>query len=277
MLWAATAAGGAGLPARCGPSVRVVRVTTEQTRTALVTGAARGIGEAIARRLAADGMRIVLADVLVDEAESTASELRGAGTDAIAVATDVADSGSVAEAVSAAIDRFGAIDVLVNNAGWDELLPFLETREPFWDRVIEINFKGPLRLMHSLLPGMIERGWGRIVNIASDAGRVGSSHESVYSGAKGGLIAVTKAIARETARAGVTANCVCPGPTDTPMFRQMISERGEKVLEAMVKAVPMRRAGTPVDVAGAVAFLASDHAGYITGQTLSVSGGLTMA
>ena len=167
----------------------------------------------------------------------------------------------------------------MNNAGWDELRPFLETDEPFWDRVIEVNFKGGLRLTHAVLPGMVERGWGRIVNIGSDAGRVGSSLESVYSGAKGGVIAFTKTIAREVARSGVTANTVCPGPTETPMLEQMAGadEQGAKVIEAMRRAVPMKRLGTPEDVAAAVAFLASDEAGFITGQTLSVSGGLTMA
>jgi 2-hydroxycyclohexanecarboxyl-CoA dehydrogenase len=246
-------------------------------RTALVTGGARGIGEGIARRLAADGLNVVIGDLLAERAEEVAAELRVGGAGALAVDVDVADTASVAAAVRTATERFGAIDVLVNNAGWDDLMGFVDTDERFWDRVIEINFKGPLRLMHQLLPGMVERGWGRIVNIASDAGRVGSSHESVYSGAKGGLIAVTKTIARESARRGVTANCVCPGPTDTPMFQAFLAERGESVLAAMVRAVPMRRVGTPADVAAAVSFLASERAGYITGQTLSVSGGLTMA
>jgi 2-hydroxycyclohexanecarboxyl-CoA dehydrogenase len=247
------------------------------TRTALVTGGARGIGEGIARRLAADGLRVVIADLLAGQAEEVAAELRADGAEAVAIETDVASTASVEAAVRAANEQFGPVDVLVNNAGWDDLMPFLQTDEPFWDRVIEINFKGALRTVHQVLPGMVDRGWGRIVNIASDAGRVGSSHESVYSGAKGGLIALTKTIARESARHGVTANCVCPGPTDTPMFREVLAERGESILAAMVSAVPMRRIGTPADVAAAVSFLASDSAGYITGQTLSVSGGLTMA
>jgi 2-hydroxycyclohexanecarboxyl-CoA dehydrogenase len=153
----------------------------------------------------------------------------------------------------------------------------VETDEAFWDRVIAINFKGCLHTTRVVLPGMLERGHGRIVNIASDAGRVGSSLESVYAGAKAGVIAFTKTVAREAARAGVTANAVCPGPTRTPMLDAMAAEGGEKLLEALVRAVPMRRLGEPTDVAHAVAFLASDRAGYITGQTLSVSGGLTMA
>jgi 2-hydroxycyclohexanecarboxyl-CoA dehydrogenase len=156
--------------------------------------------------------------------------------------------------------------------------PFAETDERFWDRVIEINFKGGLRLTRAVLPGMMERGFGRIVNIGSDAGRVGSSLESVYSGAKGGVIAFTKTIAREAARRGVTANTVCPGPTDTAMLREVTGgDEGAKVIDAMTRAVPMKRLAAPEDIANAVAFFASDEAGYITGQTLSVSGGLTMA
>lgn len=175
-------------------------------------------------------------------------------------------------------DVLGPVEVLVNNAGWNEIRPFLETDEDFWDRVIEINFKGCLRVTRGVLPGMVERGWGRIVNISSDAGRVGSSGESVYAGAKAAVIAFTKTIARESARAGVTANVVAPGPTQTPMLASMSEgESGARLVEALKRAVPMRRLGEPEDIAAAVAFLASDRAGYITGQTLSVSGGLTMA
>jgi len=180
-------------------------------------------------------------------------------------------------AVDAAEARFGHLDVLVNNAWWDDMMPFVDTDEAFWDRVIEINFKGPLRLIHRVLPGMFERRYGRVVNVASDAGRVGSSHESVYSGAKGGLIAFTKTIARESARHGVSANCVCPGPIETPRVEELIAERGDRIMSAMVRAVPMKRMGQPQDIAAAVRLFASEDAGYITGQTLSVSGGLTMA
>jgi 2-hydroxycyclohexanecarboxyl-CoA dehydrogenase len=179
--------------------------------------------------------------------------------------------------VAAASDALGAIDIVVNNAGWDELRPFLETDEQFWDRVIDINFTGCLRVTRQVLPGMVERGFGRVVNVASDAGRVGSSLESVYSGAKGGVISFTKTIAREVARSGVTANAVCPGPTRTPLLEGMTETGGEKLIDSLTRAVPMRRLGEPEDVAAAVAFLASDRAGFITGQTLSVSGGLTMA
>jgi 2-hydroxycyclohexanecarboxyl-CoA dehydrogenase len=225
-------------------------------RVALVTGGAGGIGRAIAHALAEQGRDVVVAD------------LHGDG-----VTMDVADPASVA----GALERIGPVDIAVNAAGWDELHPFLETDEPFWERVLQVNFMGAVRITRAVLPGMIERGFGRIVNIGSDAGRVGSSQEAVYSGAKGGVIAFTKTIAREVARSGVTANTVCPGPTRTPMLETMAAEGGEKLIDALTRAVPMRRLGEPEDVAAAVAFFASDAAGYVTGQTLSVSGGLTMA
>jgi 2-hydroxycyclohexanecarboxyl-CoA dehydrogenase len=247
-------------------------------RIALVTGAARGIGRAIALELSAQGRDVAVADILADEVESVAAEMELLGSRAIAVSLDVTDRNSVATALENVDQELGPVDVLVNNAGWDEMRPFVETDEAFWDRVIEINFKGCLRLTRAALPGMLERRWGRIVNIGSDAGRVGSSGESVYAGAKAGVIAFTKTIARESARAGVTANCVAPGPTRTPMLASMAEgEKGAKLVEALERAVPMRRLGEPEDVAAAVGFLASDRAGYITGQTLSVSGGLTMA
>jgi 2-hydroxycyclohexanecarboxyl-CoA dehydrogenase len=247
-------------------------------RIALVTGAARGIGRAIALELTAQGRDVAVADILADEVESLAAEMELLGSRAIAVSLDVTDRNSVATALDNVDQELGPVDVLVNNAGWDEMRPFVETDEAFWDRVIEINFKGCLRLTRAALPGMLERRWGRIVNIGSDAGRVGSSGESVYAGAKAGVIAFTKTIARESARAGVTANCVAPGPTRTPMLASMAEgEKGAKLVEALERAVPMRRLGEPEDVAAAVGFLASDRAGYITGQTLSVSGGLTMA
>jgi 2-hydroxycyclohexanecarboxyl-CoA dehydrogenase len=222
-----------------------------------VTGGAGGIGSAIAEALRAD-YDVVTAD------------LAGAH-----VRMDVTDPQSVTDAIA----ETGAVDVLVNAAGWDELHPFLETDEAFWDRVIEINYKGCLRTTKAVLPGMIERGFGRIVNIASDAGRVGSSGESVYAGAKGAVIAFGKTIAREVATKGVTVNSVCPGPTRTPMLEEMAGEdeRGAKLMAALERAVPMKRLGEPADVAAAVAFLASEEAAFITGQTLSVSGGLTMA
>lgn len=250
-----------------------------QTRAAIVTGAGRGIGRAIALALAHDGRSVAVADLLGDEARAVAAEITRDGGSAVAVELDVTDSTSVKAGVQAAEGSLGPLEILVNNAGWDELRPFVDTDERFWERVIDVNFKGALRMTHALLPGMVERGFGRIVSIGSDAGRVGSSLESVYSGAKGGVIAFTKTIAREAARDGVTANTVCPGPTDTPMLAGIVAaqEDAERVIGAMTRAVPMRRLAQPHEIAAAVAFFASEQAGYITGQTLSVSGGLTMA
>jgi 2-hydroxycyclohexanecarboxyl-CoA dehydrogenase len=245
-------------------------------RVAFVTGAGRGIGRAIALRLAQHGDAIAVGDIREDDASETTTAIEELGGRAVTIAVDVTDSASVANAVEETLGLLGPVEVLVNNAGWDEMHPFLDTDEPFWDRVIEVNFKGCLRMTKATLPAMVERKWGRIVNIGSDAGRVGSSFESVYSGAKGGVIAFTKTIAREHARSGVTANTVCPGPTDTPMLAEVAEGQGEKIIEAMARAVPMKRLATPEDIAHAVWFFASDEADYITGQTLSVSGGLTM-
>jgi 2-hydroxycyclohexanecarboxyl-CoA dehydrogenase len=238
-------------------------------RVALVTGGARGIGRAISLALAEDGRDVAVGDVRFDEAQAVAAEIG-----AVAVELDVTDRASVERA----LEQVGQVEVLVNNAGWDELRPFLDTDEAFWDRVIEINLKGCMRLTAAALPGMVERGFGRIVSIGSDAGRVGSSLEAPYAGAKGGVIAFMKTIAREAARSGVTANTVCPGPTRTPLLEGMAAddEAGRKLIDSLTRAVPMRRLGEPEDVAAAVAFLASDRAGFITGQTLSVSGGMTM-
>jgi 2-hydroxycyclohexanecarboxyl-CoA dehydrogenase len=251
---------------------------TEHERTALVTGGGRGIGRAIGLALAADQRAVAVADINEDDAVETASLIVSGGGRARAVRLDVTDAGSVRSGIEGARAELGPIEIVVNNAGWDELVPFLETDEAFWDRVIEVNFKGCLRVTREVLPGMVDAGWGRVVNVGSDAGRVGSSLESVYSGTKAGVVAFTKTIAREVARSGVTANSVCPGPTRTPLLEGMTSgERGEKLVAALQRAVPIGRLGEPEDVAAAVAFLASERSGYITGQTLSVSGGLTMA
>jgi 2-hydroxycyclohexanecarboxyl-CoA dehydrogenase len=247
---------------------------TRSGRVALVTGGAGGIGAAVCVALAQQGMHVAVTDLSQAAAQRVADDIGG-----IAVSLDVTDPASVAAAADEVQRRLGAVAVCVNAAGWDELRPFLETGEDFDEKVLQINLRGPIRVTRAVLPGMLQARWGRIVSVASDAGRVGSSLESVYSAAKGGLIAFTKTIARETARHGVTANTVCPGPTDTPLLRGIVAagEAGEKVIEAMTRAVPMKRLGRPEDVAAAVAFLASEPAGYITGQTLSVSGGLTMA
>ena len=248
-------------------------------RVALVTGGARGIGAAAARALCEQGVAVAVADQRDELAARTADELCAGGHRAIGVALDVTDTPSVAAAVDVVRSQLGEVDVLVNNAGWDELRPFVDTDEAFWTRIVDVNYLGALRVTRAVLPGMIDRGWGRIVCTASDAGRVGSSLESVYAGAKGGIIAFTKSIARETARAGVTANAVCPGPTQTALLDEIAAEHEDaaKVIAAMTRAVPMKRLGRPEDVAAAIAFFCSEQAGFITGQTLSVSGGLTMA
>lgn len=249
-----------------------------QERIAVVTGAGRGIGREIALALSRQGRHVAVADIREHEAKETAAKITQTGGTAVAVAVDVTDAQSVKDGLARVRQDLGSISILVNNAGWDELKLFLDTDEEFWERVIEINYKGVLRTTHDVLPGMIEAGWGRIINIGSDAGRVGSSLESVYSGAKGAVIAFTKTIGRETARAGVTANTVCPGPTDTPLLQEIVHAQADadRVIGAMTRAVPMKRLGQPEEVAAAVAFLASEEAGFITGQTLSVSGGLTM-
>ena len=249
------------------------------TRTAFVTGGGSGIGREISKALALEGQRVAVADINLTGAQETAAAITEAGGQAIAVEVDVTSGDSVHDGVFAAVDELGPVEILVNCAGWDELKPFLDTDEAFWDRVIEINFKGALRTVHACLPAMIEAGWGRIINISSDAARVGSSLEAVYSGAKGGLISFTKTMARETARKGVTVNVVCPGPTDTALLDGIVaaSDDGEKVIGAMARAVPMKRIGQPTEVAAGVVFFASEAAGFTTGQTLSVSGGLTMA
>jgi 2-hydroxycyclohexanecarboxyl-CoA dehydrogenase len=233
-------------------------------RVALVTGGARGIGQAIARALAQDGLAVAVADLRAEDAEATAAAIRDAGGKAVGLELDVTSTKSVTAGLAAAGEALGPVDVLVNNAGWDDLKPFVKTDEEFWDRVLEVNFKGALRLTHGVLPGMLEREWGRIINIGSDA--------------EGGIIAFTKTIAREVARQGVTANAVCPGPTDTPFLREIVAKQGDadKVIGAMVSGVPMKRLAAPEEIAAAVRFFAGDDAGYVTGQTLSVSGGLTM-
>ncbi|HEY8516208.1 MAG TPA: glucose 1-dehydrogenase [Candidatus Binatia bacterium] len=242
-------------------------------KVALVTGAGSGIGKAIALRLAREGMRVAVTDL--DE-QAALAVAREAGQGAIGVRLDVADEESVRAGVARIEQELGGIDLLVNNAGWDKVEPFVESRPETWDKLIAINLKGPLLCAHAVLPGMIARGRGRIVSIASDAGRVGSSGEAVYSAAKAGVIGFSKTLAREVARHGILVNAVCPGPTDTPLFHG-IAQENPKLGQALTRAVPLGRLGRPEDVAGAVAFLASDDAAYITGQTLSVSGGLTMA
>jgi 2-hydroxycyclohexanecarboxyl-CoA dehydrogenase len=242
-------------------------------KVVLVTGAARGIGAGIARAAVEAGAAVALCDVAEEAARETATAL---GRGALALRMDVSDARSVRAAVAEAEARLGPLDVLVNNAGIDVIGPFADSHEDTWERLWAVNLKGTLLATRAVLDGMIARERGRIVNIGSDAGRVGSSGEAVYSATKGGIIAFSKTLAREVARHGITVNCVCPGPTDTALFEQL-RDYDEKLHASLARAIPLRRLGRPEDVAAAVVFLASDAAAYITGQTLSVSGGLTMA
>jgi len=245
-------------------------------RVAIVTGAAQGIGEAIARRLAQEGAAVAVLDIQLEKAQLVARGIGVAGGKAMAVGVDITDSQVVKRAVREVEAAFGKIDILVNNAGWDKAAPFVELEEEVWDRTIAINLRGHMTVTRAVLDGMIARSYGRIVNIASDAGRVGSSGESVYSACKGGMIAFTKTLARELVKNNILVNCVCPGPTDTEILASM-GKDNPGLRQALERAIPMRRVGKPEDLAPAVAFLVSDEASYITGQTLSVSGGLTMA
>ena len=238
-------------------------------RSALVTGGAQGIGEAIVRRLRAEGARVTIGDVDTEGAERVAAEV---GADAVPL--DVTDPDSA----RAAVDGAGGLDVLVNNAGMDEFSFFTDTDPGLWERVLAVNLTGVLACTHATLPRMQRAGYGRIVNIASEAGRVGSKGSAVYSAAKGGVIAFTKTIARENARFGITANAIAPGPIDTPLLRRAteLGELGERIIETMKGATQVRRLGQPDEVAAAVAFLASEESAYVTGETLGVSGGLGM-
>lgn len=234
-------------------------------RRALVTGGASGIGEAIVRRLAADGLQVVCADLNAAAAARLAQE-----TGARAVALDVSDF----EAVHAAVEAHGPFDVLVNNAGVDQHAFFTQTTPADWQRLLAVNLLAVLNTTHAVLPAMQARGHGRIVNVASEAGRLGSRGGSVYAAAKGGVIAFTRSIARENGRKGITANVVAPGPIDTPLLRQAVAEGGDKLLQAMSAATLAGRLGTGEEVASAVVYLASDAASYITGEVLGVSGGM---
>lgn len=244
-------------------------------RVAFITGAGRGIGREIARTLAARGMDIAVTDVNIDNANETVALAEKEGVKAVAIYCDVTKLESVQEAVGATLAHFGKIDVLVNNAGWDKVEPFLKSEPSTWKRIIDINLMGQVHTCKEILPIMIENGYGKVINIASDSGRVGSSGEAVYSAAKGGVIAFTKTLAREMARHKINVNCVSPGPSDTPLFEE-IGSYNQGIAAALEKAIPFRRLAQPSDIANSVAFLASDEASYVTGQTLSVNGGLAM-
>ncbi|NML31872.1 2-hydroxycyclohexanecarboxyl-CoA dehydrogenase [Paraburkholderia antibiotica] len=248
-------------------------------KTVVVTGGGGGIGGATCRRFAAEGARVAILDRSLAAAEQVRDEIRAADGVAEALQCDITSRIEVDAAIAATEARLGTIDVLVNNAGWDVFRPFVKTEPAQWDKLIAINLIGALHLHHAVLPGMVARKSGRIVNIASDAARVGSSGEAVYAACKGGLVSFSKTIAREHARHGITVNVVCPGPTDTALFADYKEGAGnpDKLLEAFQRSIPLGRIGQPGDLPGAITFFASDDAGFITGQVLSVSGGLTMA
>ena len=243
-------------------------------RTALVTGGASGIGAATCRRLAAEGARVAVTDMNASGAGEVAAEVNG-----MPYELDVRDGDAIAAAVAAATDELGPIDILVNNAGYDEFGFFVNSDPDMWDRVLGVNLRGVIAVTHAVLPGMQERRRGRIVNVASEAGRVGSSGSAVYSAAKGGVIGFTKAVAREGARYGITCNAVAPGPIETPLLMaapEALGDIGKKLVETMVGSTVLRRLGQPDEVAAAITFLASDDASFVTGQALGVSGGLAM-
>ncbi len=248
-------------------------------KTALVTGGGRGIGRAIALALAAEGAQVAVLDILRDQAAAVARELEARGVKALALGVDLTRRAQVEAAVEEIVAQWGGLDVVVNNAGWDKLEPFLESDEATWEKILAVNFKSVLYVCKAALPHVIARGGGRVISIASDAGRVGSMGEAVYAGTKGAIIAFSKTLAREMARHRITVNVVCPGLTETPLLQGIRdqSEKTKKVIDAVTRAIPLGRVGQPEDVAAMVAFLATPDAGFITGQTISVSGGLTMA
>ncbi|HWP84958.1 MAG TPA: SDR family NAD(P)-dependent oxidoreductase [Terriglobia bacterium] len=250
----------------------------QAARTAVVTGGGRGIGRGICLALAQDGCDIAILDLIEENAHAVQKEVEALGRRALALRVDLTQCNQVQSAIDRVLQEFGQIDILVNNAGWDKMETFLESQPETWEKVIAINFKAVLYTCKATLPHMVARGSGKIVNIGSDAGRGGSTGEAVYSGMKGGVIAFSKSLAREMARHHINVNTVCPGLTETPLLQEVrnTSEKTQKVIDAITRAIPLGRVGTPEDVANAVAFLASPKADYITGQTLSVSGGLTM-
>jgi 2-hydroxycyclohexanecarboxyl-CoA dehydrogenase len=244
-----------------------------EDRTVIVTGGASGIGRATALLLAREGASVIIGDIDEVGAQSTAAEGRAAGVAVDFLPLDLTSTAAIDNFIAAVHARARPVGGLVNSAGWDMIQPFLDNPLEMWDRVLAINLTGPIRLTRGLLSPMVEARAGKIVNISSDAGRVGSTGETVYAAAKGGLIAFTKSLAREMARYGINVNCVCPGPTDTPLFQRQPA----RMKEALTRAIPFRRIAQPIEIAQAVLFFLSDRSDYITGQVLSVSGGLTMA
>ena len=253
--------------------------TRFEGKVVVVTGGGGGIGTAVCKRFADEGGRVAVLDLNGDTANCVADGIRDAGGSAIAEQVDISQLDEVKSALLMTEKQLGPVDVLVNNAGWDRFCTFVNTDPEFWQKVIDVNLIGPLNMHHTVLPGMVERRYGRIVSVASDAARVGSSGESVYAACKAGLMGLSKTLAREHARDGITFNVVCPGPTDTALFDEYAKGAGnpDKLREAMRRAIPMGRIAVPDDLSGTIAYLASDDAAYVTGQVISVSGGLTMS
>ena len=247
-------------------------------KTVIVTGGGGGIGGATCRRFASEGAQVAVFDMNLEAAEKVAADIRATGGRATAFACNITDRAQVDAAVAAVEAQLGPIAVLVNNAGWDVFKPFVKTVPAEWAKLIDINLTGALHMLHAVLPGMAARQYGRIVNVASDAARGGSSGEAVYAACKGGLVALSKTLAREHARQGITVNVVCPGPTDTALLAGVAEGARDpaKLIEAFRSAIPLGRLGQGDDLAAAIAFMGSDDASFVTGQVLSVSGGLTM-
>ena len=247
-----------------------------QGMTAIVAGGGRGIGRALVLALAREGAQVAVADILGENAETVKREVEAGGGKALAFQVDLTNRAEVNRMVEGVLAATGRLDILVNNAGWDKLEPFLDSAEETWEKVLAVNFKSVLYACKAALPAMVAQNKGKIISISSDAGRVGSSGEAVYAGAKAAIIAFSKSLAREVARYQINVNVVCPGLTEAPLLEKS-REEAPKVIEAITRSIPLRRTGTPEDIAEAVLFLASPASDYITGQTLSVSGGLTMA
>lgn len=242
-------------------------------KSAVVTGGGSGIGRSTSIALAKAGARVFIGDIDVAKAQSVAAEIRAAGGNAEALYLDITKDAAIKEFATGVLSAVGKVDIVVNGAGWDIIEPFVKNTPEYWDKIMAINFMGPVKVTRAFLDPMIEAKGGKVINISSDAGRVGSGGETVYAGAKGGVIAFTKSLAREMARYSINVNCVCPGPTDTPLF----ATQPEKAQQALINVIPFRRLAKPEEIADSVVFFASDRSSFITGQVISVSGGLTMA
>ncbi len=249
-----------------------------EDKVAIITGAAGGIGKALCKRFLEEGVQVIATDVNKEGLDQLAEDLTPVGGKLETQVLDITDLDAVTKCVEHAVKMFGSLDILINNAGWDVAMPFVDTEPELWNQIVNINLMGPLNMHKAVLPVMMKQGQGKIVNIASDAARVGSSGESVYAACKGGIVSFSKTLAREQARSGVLINVVCPGPTDTPLLQSFVGEGefGQKIYDGLKRAIPLKRLGEPDDIPGIVAFLSSSDADFITGQVISVSGGLTM-